>query len=56
MGGSYTIKKALKLNVSYEGMKLLGRDSTSLDGPMARYDGYAHMVGMSLSVDLSKPN
>lgn len=52
VGGSHAFNQGLKLNLSYEAMKLLKRTSESPDAPLAHYEGGAHMLGLSLAIQI----
>lgn len=48
LGGSADLSEELALDVFYEHMTLLPRDSESEDAPLARYSGSANVAGLGL--------
>lgn len=50
LGLSYDIGERFGVDAYYSYLKLLGEESTSLDAPLAEYDGSAHLIGIGLRV------
>lgn len=48
VGAGWKAHKSLRVHGFYEWMTILPRDSESLDAPMARYSGTAHIGGLSI--------
>jgi long-chain fatty acid transport protein len=48
-GARFRIPSFVNIDVYYEHMRLLGRESSSDDAPLASYSGYAHVVGLGIA-------
>jgi hypothetical protein len=48
LGATFRALAWLSVDLYYEHMQLISRESTSDDAPMAKYRGYANLVGLGL--------
>ena len=50
IGGRIHLPKVMSIDLFYEHLRLLPRESTSLDAPQASYGGFANVAGVSLTL------